>query len=180
MTHSARVADADALPIRRREAGDLPACVRALAAVHTADHYPLVWPDDPTHWLQPRNLLDAWVAVRGDAIVGHVALCGPEDADVAHLWSAAAGVPRTQFVEVAKLFVAPMGRGRGLGAALLASAAAEATARGLVPALEVLDHDLAARTLYERLGWRHVGSVSASWALADGSSPLLHAYLAPR
>lgn len=169
-----------AAQIRRREARDLPACVRALAAVHAADGYPLVWPADPTRWLQPKNLLDAWVAVRDGALVGHVALCGPEDADVAALWCASAGVPLARIAEIAKLFVDPATRGSRLGAALLAHAAAAAAALGLVPALEVLDHDRAARRLYERLGWRHVGNVQASWALADGASPVLHAYLAPR
>lgn len=164
---------------RPREARDLPATVAALAAVHAADHYPLTWPADPAGWLNPTNLLAAWVADDEERLLGHVALCVPEAGGVADLWLATAGTPLEGLAEVAKLFVAPRGRGLGLGAALLARATEEAHARGLRPVLEVLDHDHAARALYERIGWCHVGTLPATWATADGARPLLHAYLGP-
>jgi ribosomal protein S18 acetylase RimI-like enzyme len=84
---------------------------------------------------------------------------------------------------VARLFVAPSARGRGGGATLLAHACAEAGRRGLRPVLEVLAHNQGAIALYERTGWRQVGSVEAPWARTSGrlsdDQALLRYYLAP-
>jgi GNAT superfamily N-acetyltransferase len=150
-----------------------------LAAVHAADGYPLHWPANPHQWLAPERLLAAWVAEGGQTVLGHVALCGAAGDAAAPLWSASSGLPPEQLAVVAKLFVAPGTRGRGLGAALLATACAEACSRGLRPALDVLDHDRGAIALYERTGWQRVASAPAPWAQASGGPALLHYYLAP-
>ena len=141
-----------------------------------ADRYPLHWPADPRDWLTPPALLAAWVAVAEGDIAGHVALCAASGDDAAPVWCAASGLPAEQLAVVGRLFVAPWARGRALGASLLNAACAEASARGLRAALDVLAHNHAAMALYERAGWRRVASVPVSWA-PDGA--LLHYYLAP-
>lgn len=167
------------MQLRPRQPEDSAACVALLADVHAASGYPLLWPADPTKWLTSDNLLAAWVAVEENTVIGHVVLRGAEDQLSAPAWCAATGLAPQQLAAVAKLFVAPRARGRGVGAALLAAACAEARQRGLTPVLEVLDHDQSAIALYERLGWHRVASDPVPWA-QDGAAPmLLHAYVAP-
>jgi hypothetical protein len=50
--------------VRPRTAEDLEPCVDLLRAVHDADGYPMLWPDDPASWLSPHGLLSAWVVRR--------------------------------------------------------------------------------------------------------------------
>ncbi len=161
--------------IRARRDDEIDACVALLADVHAADGYPLHWPADASRWLTPDSLLAAWVAEDEQTVLGHVALCGAVGDAAAPLWA----LPPERLAVVAKLFVASRARGRGLGAALLATARAAARSRGLRPALEVLDHDRGALALYERTGWRRVASAPAPWASADGGQAWLHYYLAP-
>lgn len=169
--------------MRPRRQSDIAACIEVLAAVHAADGYPLRWPADPLGWLTQDNLLAAWVAEDAHTVVGHVALCTAAGDAAAPLWSAAAGFQPEHLAVISRLFVAPDARGHGLGAALLAEASAEARRRDLLPVLEVLDQDRGAVALYERVGWRHVASVPAPWALADdgnGAEAALRYYIAPR
>lgn len=165
--------------IRARRQDEIDKCVALLADVHAADGYPTQWPADPHTWLAPKNLLGAWVAADVDTLVGHVALWPAIGDSAAPVWSAGSGLPVDQIAAVSRLFVAPSARGRGLGAALLAAACAEAYTRRLRPALNVVDHDRRAIALYERAGWRRIASAPASWALASGERPLMHYYLAP-
>jgi GNAT superfamily N-acetyltransferase len=171
------------MTIRIRRHDDVARCVGVLATVHAADSYPLFWPTDPPAWLTPVNLLSAWVAEDEGDVLGHVALCSAVGDAAAPLWSAASTLPAERLAVVAKLFVAPHARGRGVGARLLAQACAEAHRRSLRPALEVLAHDQRAIALYERAGWRRVASVAASWARTCDDQrddhALLHYYLAP-
>jgi GNAT superfamily N-acetyltransferase len=164
--------------IRARRPDDLDACVGVLAEVHTADGYPLYWPTDPRSWLTPDSLLAAWIAEDEGTVIGHVTLCSALGDGAAPIWSQASGLPPDHLAAIGRLFVALSARGRGLGAALLAQACAEARLRGLRPALEVLDHDRGAIALYERQGWRRVASVLAEWARA-GSGQALFYYIAP-
>jgi len=177
--NDSRMSDALGTIIRARRHDDLGRCVALLAAVHAADGYPARWPADPHAWLTPENLLGAWVAEGDDGLRGHVALCAAAGDDAAPVWSAATGLPVDRIAAVSRLFVVPRARGRGVGATLLAAACAEASARGLHPALDVVDHDRRARALYERAGWRRIASAPAPWALANGEHPLMHYYLAP-
>ena len=78
-----------------------------------------------------------WVAIRGDAVVGSIAL-RPAGVDA----------------ELKKLYVARSERGRGLGAALVATAEREAAARGAARILLWTDTRFTdAHRLYERLGY---------------------------
>ncbi|MFI9594456.1 GNAT family N-acetyltransferase [Nonomuraea sp. NPDC052265] len=147
------------MDIRPRTPADLDACAGALALVHTADRYPVDWPPDPHGWLTPHGLLRAWVAVEEGQVLGHVGL-----ADT------------TEGPEVTRLFVAPAARGRGLAALLLETVRKAAGAPVL---LEVSDEGRAAVALYERLGWRRVGSTRARWLNAAGEPALLHHYVSP-
>lgn len=128
------------MDIRRREPGDLGACVRVLAEVHRADGCPVDWPERPADWLSPPALLDAWVAAgQGEPAAGHITLSAAESGDAAPgLWSRRTGAP--------------------------ARAMRAAGERGLHPVLDVLACDTAAAALYERLGWSLLGTVGQRWS----------------
>ena len=150
--------------VRPRRDDDMPACVEALSAVHRTDAYPVDWPADPGLWLTPDGLLEAWVAVAGPEVFGHVAIT-----------SAVAGRPAS----VARLFVTSQARRRGVAGALLDAARVSAQARGLRLVLEVEDGGRAAIAFYERHGWRRVGTAESDWTTADGRTARMHTYAAP-
>jgi GNAT superfamily N-acetyltransferase len=158
--------------VRERRPEDLAECVRALAEVHARDGYPTWWPADPAGWLSPAGILAAWVAEVGGTVVGHVCVVTGGDED-------AAGVTVGEPAMVSRLFVAPAGRGRGLGAALLAAARQFAATHDLTLRLDVVDDGGPATALYDRLGWRLADRRRADWALPSGERPWLRIYLAP-
>jgi GNAT superfamily N-acetyltransferase len=164
--------------IRARREQDVPRCVTLLRAVHEHGGYPAVWPSDPGRWLTSAGThLAAWVAVDGDGTIrGHVAaLAGRDDPQLAAL----AGCPADLLMLVLRLFVDRGGRERGTGAALLTAAAEYARRSGWQPALEVADTGIAARRLYDRLGWTCLGTRQANWRDPGGRHPLLHLYAPP-
>ncbi|WP_228034216.1 GNAT family N-acetyltransferase [Streptomyces spongiae] len=162
------------LTIQPRADDHMQGCVQALATVHAADRYPVDWPVDPEGWLTPRSMLDAWVAVDGSAVLGHLVLARPGEA-----LALAVGLPSQRLVSVARLFVSAGARRRGVAARLLDKAIDVAEADGLRPVLEVEAGATAAINLYERAGWRYVGSSAADWITADGRVAQMHSYIAP-
>jgi GNAT superfamily N-acetyltransferase len=176
LSRAPRPVDAVAGRVRTRVDGDLDECVRLLEAVHRADAYPMYWPDDPARWLTPGAMLGAWVAEHEARIVGHIALrAGSADAS-ARVWAEATGLPPEEFGSISRLFVSLECRGAGIGRELLDAACAEAAARGVHPALDVVETNRDAIRLYEQRGWRRV--FSEPWAASDGNT-LLHYYVAP-
>lgn len=165
------------MSVRRRCPDDLPGCVRTLEIVHVVDRYPMRWPADPPGWLSPRGLRAAWVAEREGAVVGHVSVVGgtanPETA-------ARAGLLPHLSCSVSRLFVAPSGRGRGLGAELLGVASCFALAEGLELMLDVIEDGGPAVALYERLGWRLVQRRTADWTTPEGDRLPARVYFAPQ
>ncbi|MFD4761313.1 GNAT family N-acetyltransferase [Streptomyces sp. NPDC058439] len=164
----------DGTEIRRRRDGDMEACVAALATVHEADRYPTEWPADPGSWLTPHGLLDAWVAVDGPTVLGHVALTRTGE-----VLAQEAGLPAAELASVARLFARSEARRRGVASALLDMVRTAAAADGVRLVLEAEEGGAAAIALYERAGWRHVGSRTDDWTTADGRPARMHAYMAP-
>ncbi|MDH6143004.1 GNAT superfamily N-acetyltransferase [Kitasatospora sp. GP30] len=161
--------------VRRREPADLDGCVRALAEVHTADGYPMVWPDRPADWLAEADQLACWVAIAPDgAVVGHAALAPGVDSSAAHVWAERTGRAPDRTVALSRLYVAPAARGHGLGAELLAVAADYARSAGLWPVLDVVTMNGAAVELYERQGWTRMLTVDQQWP--DGRVVAVHCY----
>ncbi|MCZ2850694.1 GNAT family N-acetyltransferase [Modestobacter sp. VKM Ac-2978] len=161
--------------VRRRVDHDLPGSVRALREVHDVDGYPARWPADPTAWLTPSGTVACWVAEVAGVVVGHACLVGGVVDDVL---SRRTGVPAGGLGVVSRLYVAPRGRGQGLGAGLLAAVTACAEDRGLQVVLEVVEASGAVR-LYERLGWRLVDRRSADWTTPAGVRPPIRVYVPP-
>ncbi|MDQ0934841.1 GNAT family N-acetyltransferase [Streptomyces turgidiscabies] len=164
-----------AFRIRPRTDADLDACVRTLSTVHEQNAYPLNWPTDPAGWLTPRSLLAVWVAEGegGEGIIGHIVLSHSEADDAAAaLWSDG------PTAVINRLYIEPAARGRGVGAALMERAVAEAELRALHPVLDVASSDKAAASLYERLGWTLLAAeVEQEWG--PGQRVTVRCYAAP-
>jgi GNAT superfamily N-acetyltransferase len=165
--------------IRPRTTQDLPACIDALAIVHTTDRYPVDWPADPGRWLTPTNLVQAWLAVKGSDVVGHVGLSQLDAATLEPALARAIGTPAGPVGSITRLFVTPQGRGSGHATHLLDVARKEAADLGIPLVLDVSDDGHAAIALYECAGWRRVTSSRADWLNAAGEHALLHYYVSP-
>ena len=158
--------------IRPRQTGDLRALHVALRSVHDTDGYPSVWPADPVAFLQPSGTVEAWVAEAHEQVVGQVLLCSLSQG----AW--AAQLP-PEALEVKRLFVAPAGRGLGLGRALMAAATAHTEVLGRPAVLQVAEHNRAALALYQALGWRHLTRMQATWSGPGGHRPVVAVLLSP-
>lgn len=164
---------------RPRTDDDLPACVRALEAVHASDGYPTWWPADPAEWLSPSGYAAAWVAEdrAAGSIVGHVCVVrGVDDPLVASL----TGVASDRLASVSRLFVSPAVRGRGHARALLGKTSSWTSAQDLQLMLDVVEDGGHAVELYERLGWRLVDRRQAGWVTPRGERLPVRIYLAPQ
>lgn len=163
--------------IRRRGEKDLPASVAALRLVHHADAYPSNWPLDPAAFLTPPGLLGAWVAARGEEVVGHVALRSAESTSCGRVIPEATGFPAAGLAVVSRLLVVPAARSAGLGQELIAAALEAAAAQGMRGALDVHADAKSAVALYERLGWSHVATRTERYP--GGEEFSMRYYLAP-
>ncbi|GGK23341.1 hypothetical protein GCM10008955_16160 [Deinococcus malanensis] len=158
--------------IRQRQAGDLRDLQLAMREVHEAEGYPSMWPADPMAFLQPSGTVAGRVAVQHEQVMGQVLLCS-----LSHGSWAAQLPPET--LEVKRLFVAPAGRGLGLGRALMEAATAHARTLGRPAALQVAEHNRAALALYQALDWRHLTRGQATWSGPDGHRPMVAVLQSP-
>ncbi|MCJ1439528.1 MAG: hypothetical protein MMC23_000007 [Stictis urceolatum] len=126
--------------IRHRIPPDLSTCAAVLRRVYAASGYPVQGVGDPTSLLTDPYPDRAWVAEYESAVVGHVAArrFSRDGAEVAELY---------------KLFVDPGFEGKGLGRLLVEVVVAWARVEELELELFVLEKDVRAMRLYERLGW---------------------------
>ncbi|HET9732277.1 MAG TPA: GNAT family N-acetyltransferase [Acidimicrobiales bacterium] len=147
------------MPVRDRRPEDLDALVRLAAEVHALDGYPIYLPTDLGAFVYSKDTIAGWVAEEADEIVGHVALHRRSWEGVMRLARDVTGLSESQLGVVARLLVSPTARRQGLGAALLAQAERQARKLGLQPILDVATQYSAAVRLYERSGWRVLGTV---------------------
>lgn len=163
--------------VRPRRDRDVGACARLLGVVYCADHYPDRLPGSAHAWLV-HDVLDAWVAERHGLMLGHVAT-GRVGTDPlsAGRWREITGRSPEHLLGVSRLFVRRSERGKGIGTALLATAASHARARGLVPVLETVSESRTAIPALRDAGWQLL-AVDDRDARADRWR--VHRYAGPR
>ncbi len=140
--------------IRPRRSRDLGASARLLGVVYTADHDPDRFPRSAHAWLVD-DVLDAWVAERHGQLIGHVATVRVgTDAMSAVRWREITGLSPTDLLGVDRLFVRSSERGKGIGTALLSTAAEHVRAQGLMPVLETVSESRTAIPTLQDAGWQ--------------------------
>ena len=167
----------DTIEVRVREDCDLEGCIELTQVVHDVDRYPLVRQANIADFLTSPRLIIAWVAERGGRVVGHVALHRGSSRAMASMVSEALSVEPDRIGVVSRLMVSPSARRRGVGRQLLWTATTEAARRGRAPALDVVTTYAAAIALYERAGWRRVGTITP--AMPDGDRVDEYVYVGP-
>jgi ribosomal protein S18 acetylase RimI-like enzyme len=150
--------------IRERHESDLDELVSLATRVEAVDNYPGYLPDrDFVRFLTRPEPVAAWVAVRDDVIVGHVALSPGTSKTVMAL------VGNDAATYVARLLVDPDTRRSGIGRALLDHACRAGRARGRPVYLDVIDRPEAAAAiaLYRAEGWQEIGRAAFTLGGAD-------------
>ncbi|MCP2330747.1 GNAT family N-acetyltransferase [Actinoalloteichus caeruleus] len=163
--------------VRRRTDHDIPACSDVLVQVHATDGYPVEGVGDPVAWLTPPSLLAAWVAEVNGIVVGHVGVSRPAGEAAVAMWGEHAAAASDSVAVLGRLFVLSRARSHSLGERLTRAAMAHAVELGRRLVLDVMEKDRAAIALYERLGWRRIGSTTH--ALEESGVPA-YCYVSPR
>jgi GNAT superfamily N-acetyltransferase len=166
------------LVIRARHDDDIDRLCDLARSIHASDRYPVMLKEDVRSFVVTENCLAAWVCEIDGIVVGHAALHTVWSDEVASLACAALERPRSGLGAVSRLFVDPTARRRGIAQALLAEATLEARSRGLWPVLDVVTTYPSALALYERAGWKRLGTIRLP--MPDGTSIDEHVYAAPR
>lgn len=149
-----RPADDPAALVRPRRSRDVGAAARLLGVVYCADRYPDRLPGSARAWLV-RDVLEAWVAERHGQVLGHVATVRVgTDPLAAARWREITGLSPEHLLGLSRFFVRRAERGKGIGTALLAAAAADVRSRGLVPVLETVSESRVAIPTLRDAGWR--------------------------
>ena len=141
--------------VRPRRTSDLSNLQDVLSRVYEVDSYPLEGPSPRI--LEPPDTLTAFAALLDDHVVGQIVLTSPSHSLGAVAAWAAQGNEINGVAVLGRLFVDPAARGRGIGKALveMATGWAEENERRLL--LDVIEKDVAAIKLYEKLGWTRFG-----------------------
>lgn len=153
--------------LRPRGDGDLDSCERVARLVQELDHYPAFASEGLRDFVEGRAFYEAWVAEVDGEVAGQVLLRPRSSRMVMEVVRRATGLPDDCVGVIARLFVSPAARRRGVGRALLSTATTAAISRGLVPVLDVVAKNEAAMALYESMGWARVGT--AVLQLPNGS-----------
>jgi len=146
--------------IRERRDEDLDDLVAIAAQVHEVDNYPMYLPGgDLRRFLTRPTPMAAWVAVRSNELVGHVALNDTTSRPVMQLVEDRR--PMMLAAYVARLLVEPSSRGNGVGRRLLDHARRAAIEAARSPFLDVVDTPTSssAISLYRHAGWSEIGRV---------------------
>lgn len=143
----------DQILIRPRHDSDIPALSNILRSVHTSSGYPVEGVSNPSSFINPPDLLKAWVTLHKDRIVGHVAILPTSPNNLTARIYAETGGDVTKITSLGRLFVDPEVRGKGFGKSLVGAAEQWAKAEGLRLLLTVLEKDEVAKRMYEKLGW---------------------------
>ncbi|KAH6659098.1 acyl-CoA N-acyltransferase [Truncatella angustata] len=150
--------------IRLRTEDDFAALVAALEDVYSTDGYPVQGTADAAAFFNPDGLVEAWVAVHDEVVVGHVAIIaaakGYQPAVRALLDLPGSGADVKQCVVVARFFVRKYARGLGLGRTLIERTCEWARENKVKIVMNVLSKDKAAIQLYEKVDFRRIGEGS--------------------
>jgi GNAT superfamily N-acetyltransferase len=140
----------DSVTTRPREVSDVPALIEILTDVYNLTKYPVDGPASfPSRFTSP-NALHSLVALHDGKIAGHAEI---QDASKHPPAITESLIPISSYAAFVSLFVDPKLQGKGIGAILVNEAVAWGKTKGKRLVLIVLDKDVAATRMYEKLGW---------------------------
>ena len=103
--------------------------------------------------------MNAWVAELAGEVIGHICLTEPTDTDAAAvMFRETVEGAAVDIAVLGRLFVHPEARRHRAGELLTRAAMDHAASAGLRLVLDAMEKDQAAIRLYERLGWRRIGT----------------------
>ncbi len=144
--------DQEAVQIRARTDADVPECAALLREVYALDGYPVEGVADAEGWMYPVGLMTAFVAGETGGLLGHAAVCEPNGDAAVEMLVAQTGAAESEIAVLARLFVGPKARGRGVGRMLGEAALAYAAEKRLRAVFDVMEKDRTAISMYERMG----------------------------
>jgi GNAT superfamily N-acetyltransferase len=148
--HTIKMSTSDSVTIRPREISDVPALIDILTDVYNLTKYPVDGPRSfPSRFTSP-NALHSLVALHDGKLAGHAEI---QDASKHPPAITESLVPLSSYAAFVSLFVDPKIQGKGIGAKLVEESVAWGRANGKRLVLIVLDKDVAATRMYEKLGW---------------------------
>lgn len=163
--------------IRIRGPQDLEAVAEVLKNVYNRDRYPVEGVSDPLPFLTPPNTLCAWVVIVHGNIVGHALVTEAKSGDVAVEAWVSEGHDIGHVAVLGRLFINPSARGQALGAELAQNAAIWAKENGKRLVLLVIEKDIAAIHIYEKLKWTRFGTTT--YDNGQGSQFVAYLYASP-
>ncbi len=144
--------DQEDVQIRPRTDADVPECAALLREVYVLDGYPVEGVDDAEGWMYPVGLIAAFVASEPKGLLGHAAVCEPNGDAAVSMLVARTGAAESEIAVLARLFVGPKARGRGIGLMLANAALDYAATKRLRAVFDVMEKDRTAISMYERMG----------------------------
>jgi GNAT superfamily N-acetyltransferase len=142
--------ESESVTIRPRELSDVPALIDILTGVYNLTKYPVDGPPSFPARFTSTNALRSLVALYDGKVAGHAEI---QDASKHPPVVTESLVPLSAHAAFVSLFVDPKFQGKGIGAKLTNEAVAWGKANGKRLVLIVLDKDVAATRMYEKLGW---------------------------
>lgn len=146
--------------MRLRRERDIPPLVSLADAVRAVDRWPPHRIGPTRDFIAGTIPLAALVATDDGELIGHVAAHERSAGSVMALASDAIGIGVSELAVIARLFVDPERRGRGVGMKLLEASVEATLAAGRHPILDVWTDLDGAIALYERAGWVRLGEVA--------------------
>lgn len=147
--------------IRRRRDSDVPALIEVLEDVYSTDGYPVEGTSTAAAFLSPQGIVQSWVAIQAGIVVGHIAIitgaqgCRPAVRAWVDLPDSKGDIEHT--VVVARFFIRKHARNQGLGRKLVEHTCEWAQTNNMKIVMNVIDKDVGAMRLYEKLGFRRIG-----------------------
>ncbi|KAF2036111.1 acyl-CoA N-acyltransferase, partial [Setomelanomma holmii] len=139
--------------IRLREPADVPTLIEILIDVHNLTKYPVDGPSSfPARFESPHALISMVALYNGD-LAGHAELQPATVLNSAVTNSLTAHGPIESFAMLSSLFVDPKLQGKGIGTQLIEKATKWGKEECRRLALVVLEKDMGAIRMYERMGW---------------------------
>lgn len=123
-------------------------------------------------------MIQAWVAELDGTVVGHVILSEPNGEDAVRMWKERSAASDDEIAVIARLFVHPNARGRGIGQQLTIAAGMYAAEQGRRCVFDVMTKDQDAIRLYERLGCKRLGVTTHRFG--EGREVPAICYVAPQ